>query len=101
MVAFYMKLTSIDFQGLSFKKALSRLCQCLSLNLCCFHEYLYKFCKEVLSGERNKRWNESLRRGKSFVAAGIRSFFLSGKVILFSRDIDRRIDTKALSSIKS
>ena len=108
MIVIYMKFPWIGFWRSNLKWLFSRLYLLLVLSLDWFYKCFYEFCEEVLD-ERNKRWNRSLRKGKSFRkdksldAAGIWFSYLAleaNKLILFSSGIGRKIIARALSSMK-
>ena len=101
VVTFYVRLTLIVFRDFSLKKALIELIPSQNWLYKCLH----KFCEEFLSGKKNKRWSESLERSKNFIPISIKSsgwVLGASKFILFSRNIGRKINTKAsLDSIRS
>ena len=99
MVTFYIRLILEKFQDFSIKKAFSKLIS--SLNY--FHKYFHKFCKEILSGRKNKRWSGSLRKSRKLIVTSIKFFVWllgAGKLILLC-EIGWKIDTKAPLSSRS
>lgn len=84
VVVFYMELIPISFQAFSIKWSFLRL---LFPSLGWFHECFYKFQEYILSRKKNKKWSKSLKKNKSPIATGIRSFCLAlaSKLILLYR----------------
>ena len=58
------------------------------------------FIKRFWIERRTKDRVKSFKKGKSFVTAGIKSFSLTDKLILFFWDINQKINIKILSNIR-
>ena len=103
VIAIHVRLPWISLRGFSLKWSFSKLCLLLILSLGWLHKCLHEFREEVF-GRKNKRWNRSLKRGRSLVAAGIWSFCWTlgaDELILLSSGIGQRIVVKAPLSTKS
>ena len=106
VVAIHVRFSGIGLRDSSLKWPLLWLCRGLGLG--CLYEHLHESGEEILSGERNKRWNRSLWKGKSLrrslIAFGVGSFcwaLSTGKLVQISSEIDRSIDTRVPASTKS